>query len=61
VDVAAAGGRRYLEPKGKGDGLSFRETPAVDFSRVKEIEVELASAASGEVRLGRVWLEASGE
>jgi hypothetical protein len=61
VDVAAAGGRRYLEPKGKGDGLSFRETPAVDFSHVKEIEVELASAASGEVRLGRVWLEAAGE
>jgi hypothetical protein len=61
VDVVAAAGRRYLEPKGKGGGLSFREEPAVDFSRVKGVEIEIASPTAGEFRLGRVWLEAAGE
>jgi len=61
VDLNLARERFYLEARGAGDGLKFKTEPKIDISKVKRVKVSFEGRGGGEVRLGRVWLEARGE
>ncbi len=61
IDLGLARERFYLEAKGSGDGLKFKTKPKIDISKVNRVKVSFAGRGGGEVRLGRVWLEARGD
>ncbi len=61
IDLDLARERFYLKAKGVGKSLKFETKLKVDISKVKRVKVSLAGPSGGEVRLGRVWLEAQGE
>ena len=61
IDLSLARERFYLEAKGVGDGLKFKTKPKMDVSKVNRVKVSFEGRGGGEVRLGRVWLEARGE
>jgi len=60
IDLGLARRRFYLEAKASGWNLEFEEKARIDVSAAGRIEVAF-EGGGGDVRVGRVWLEAGGD